>query len=104
MLCRLLADGCRQVGILHGLHLDSLYNHRVATDGGRNCLRFDAVLIENLGNGAGNASAVYNHGVHDNIGGQRLQADMYDFNFAPALFQLHRLDAAGADVQADNRF
>src|SRR5438445_12791808 len=46
---------------------------------------------------------VYNHGIDHDIWRQRLQSEMGDFNSIASALQLHRLDARGSDIQANNR-
>jgi hypothetical protein len=45
---------------------------------------------------------IYDHRIDHDVGRQRLQAEVCDFNL-PALFlELHRFDARGAYIQANN--
>src|SRR5207247_10660934 len=56
-----------------------------------------------LRNRGRNRAHVYNHGIDHDIGRQRLQSEMGDFNSIASALQLHRLDARGSHIQANNR-
>ena len=68
------------------------------------CLALNACLGEDLADGAGDAAAVHDHRIDDDVAGQRLHAEVAHHDLAAAALQLHGLDAVGADVETDDRF
>src|SRR5262249_45054943 len=67
-------------------------------------LRLDLVLGKDLRDRARDTARVDDHRVNDDVRSERLDAERRDLDLTLGLLQLHRLDAARADVETYDRF
>jgi hypothetical protein len=104
MLGSFFLDGLRQFLIAHRGQRDLFHDHRVPAHRRGHAPGLDLIVGEQLGDRARHRARVHDHGIHDDVRGQRFEAQVRNFNPITPFPQFDRLDARGPHIQTNNRF
>src|SRR5579872_2222160 len=96
-----LVDGEFQFLLIRSTHRDALDNHGMSGNGSGYSGSLNLVLVKDFLDRGGNGKCIHDGAVDDRVLAETINPQIDQFIAVVLLFQLHRLDGTGTDIQAD---